>query len=43
MGDYKILCENLEDFIATCAGLVREGINFTANSENLVIMPTGGY
>lgn len=41
MGDYKILCENFEDFIAACAGLVREGINFTANSESLVVILKG--
>ena len=40
---FQIQCNDLEDFVATCAGLVREGICFEATTSNLVITPTGGF
>lgn len=43
MGHYVIHCETLDDFIATCAGLVIRGVCFEASTDTLMITPTGGY
>ena len=39
----KISCDSLECFIKVCAGLVREGIQFTSCAYNLDIELTGGF
>jgi hypothetical protein len=43
MGHYKIICEDLDEFVKVCAGLVREGICFESDAHRLVIVMTGGY
>jgi hypothetical protein len=40
---YKINCESLQDLIDVCAGLVKAGIHFEADTEHLIIKATGGY
>lgn len=36
-------CTNLQEFITVCAGFVREGVTFRADSGTLTIALTGGY
>lgn len=38
-----ITCNDMADFIATIAGLVREGLVFNANASTLEITLTGGF
>lgn len=39
----KIQCEDLAQFIAVCAGLVREGVRFDADGATLTVDLTGGF
>ena len=43
MSNYKIVCEDLEEFVKVTAGLVREGICFRGDAHRLVIVMTGGF
>ena len=38
-----ISCQNLDEFIKVCAGLVRGGVCFRADTEGLEITLTGGF
>jgi hypothetical protein len=38
-----IQCKDLAQFIAICAGLVREGTTYRANGDTLVITLLGGF
>lgn len=38
-----IYCQNLDEFIKVCAGLVREGVRFRAYPVSLEITLTGGF
>ncbi len=38
-----IKCHDFEFFIATIAGLTKEGLLFKATTEHLTITLTGGY
>lgn len=38
-----IRCQDLDDFIKVCAGFVREGVSFRADTGNLTIELTGGF
>ena len=39
----RIVCHDLDTFIATCAGLVQHGVTFSANTLGFEITLTGGY
>ena len=43
MGHYKIQCEDLQTFIKTVSGLMKEGACFESNADRLTIELTGGY
>jgi len=43
MNYYTIRCQDIENLIKVCAGLVKEGIRFDADTEALVIDCTGGF
>lgn len=38
-----IICRDMADFIAVCAGLAREGVIFKADATLLCVTLTGGF
>ena len=39
----KIHCADIEDLAEVCAGLVKQGIKFRADTSTLVVTCTGGF
>jgi hypothetical protein len=39
----KIRCQDIEQLVEVCAGLVERGIQFEANATTLIVNCTGGF
>lgn len=40
---FSIQCDDLDELIKVCAGLVQQGVTFEAHTHNLVVVLTGGF